>query len=230
MQQILISAIVHDIKTPLRYFMWTARSLQQDLLKGENEDTFLERADLMYTSAERMHALVDDLLNYFRIRLSGNDVIHSRPVNVYSAVAVKAELFLPIARSKGIALLNNVDEELFITTDLDCFSVILHNVLDNAMKFTARGQVEIRSALSADWIRLEVEDTGRGMSKAYMDWTNKPNATLDEDFRPPGLGLLLIKELMYKVKGRMKVSKGKIDAGSGKDAGTVMILEFPVSM
>jgi signal transduction histidine kinase len=230
MQQILISAIVHDIKTPLRYFMWTARSLQQDLLKGDQASTFQERADLMYTSAERMHTLVEDLLNYYRIRLSGGAAIRSAPVDIRSAVTAKADLFQPIARSKGITIVNNVEEGLSIATDPGCFSVIVHNVLDNAVKFTTGGRVEIGSSVSGGSVRLEVADTGRGMSREYMDWCNKPDASLDEDFRPPGLGLLLIRELIGKTGGKMCVSRGKQATGKGSDEGTVMILEFPVSM
>ena len=224
MQQILISAIAHDIRTPLRYFMLTARSLQQDLARGgETGAAFLDRAELMYASAEKMHALVEELLNYSRIWLSGNGKIRFLTTPLYPEVAAKLDLFQPIARSKGIALVNNVAEQVSIATDPDCFSVILHNVLDNAVKFTAEGEVAVRSLTEGREVLLEMTETGRGMNKNYMDWFNKEDAPLDDHFRPPGLGLLLIKELMHKVKGRTTVSKGG-------NTGTTITLAFPVTM
>jgi two-component sensor histidine kinase len=63
------------------------------------------------------------------------------------------------------------------------------------------------------------------MSREYMDWCNEesiypPGILPDEQFRPTGLGLLLVRELLEKIKGKLQVRRGE-------DTGTVMILEFP---
>jgi K+-sensing histidine kinase KdpD len=227
MQQILISAIVHDIKTPLRYFIWTARSLQQDLQRGTCPETLLERASLMYSSAERMHGMVEDLLQYSRLQLSAGHAGQIRTVNLHLAVAAKVEVFEAIARAKEVRIDNRVDPGLSICTDPDCLAVILHNVLDNAVKFTPGGRVRISSRVGADSVQLEVSDTGRGMSREYIDWCNTEAIYTSgilpgEDFRPSGLGLLLVRELLGKIKGRLQVTRGT-------RSGTIMLLEFPIA-
>jgi signal transduction histidine kinase len=227
MQQILISAIVHDIKTPLRYFMWTVKTLQQDLSKGEFPSSIHDMANLIYGSAERMHTMVEELLQYSRIQLSAGREDRMRQVDLYKLVAAKAALFEPIALSKQVRIENQVERGAEIYTDPECASIILHNLLDNAVKFTLVGQVRIKTRIIDHFLQLEIADTGGGMSREYMDWCNKElmntsGILTDEDFRPPGLGLLLVRDLLGKVKGKLQVSRGQ-------HTGTTVVLEFPIS-
>lgn len=224
MQQILIGAIVHDIRTPLRYFMWTARSLQEDLQRGLPVEGLAERAQLLYNSAERMHGMVEDLLQYSRVQLRAAADGRLKSVNVQLAVAAKATLFHHIAHAKGIALVNSVDPGLILETDPDCLAVILHNIMDNAIKFTTGGSVIISSSEGEQGVVIQVADTGRGMSREYIEWCNTEAAGFagplpGEDFRPAGLGLMLVRELLGRIKGRLVVSRGE-------QGGTVMALEF----
>jgi signal transduction histidine kinase len=218
MQQVLISAIVHDIRTPLRYFMWTARSLQQDLQRGEPGDSLLERAQLLYSSAERMHAMVEDLLQYSRIQLGTVQDDRVRRVNLHLTVAAKAILFYPMAYAKATQIINQVDPAHALETDPDCLAVILHNILDNAVKFTSGGSIRVTSARMDDGIQLLVSDTGRGMSHECMDWCNG-TPEHGHGAGPGGLGLLLVRELLDKIHGRLKVTQAS-------PSGTVVALEF----
>jgi K+-sensing histidine kinase KdpD len=224
MQQVLIGAIVHDIKTPLRYFMWTARSLQEDLQKGLPGEPLADRAQLLYQSAERMHGMVEDLLQYSRVQLRAAADGRFKAVNVHLAVAAKATLFHHIAYAKGVEIINNVDSGLTLDTDPDCLAVILHNILDNAVKFTAGGSVVVSSGTGKNGLFIQVADTGRGMSREYIEWCNTAAAGYSaprpgEDFRPAGLGLMLVRELLGRIKGKLIVSRGE-------QGGTVMVLEF----
>jgi signal transduction histidine kinase len=215
---------VHDIRTPLRYFMWTARSLQEELQRTHKADALVERAQLLANSAEHMHIMVEDILQYARAQFRAAADGHFRTVNVHLSVAAKATVFQHVAHAKGIDILNQVDPGLTLDTDPDCLAVILHNILDNALKFTARGSVYISSARYPGGIRLEVADTGRGMSREYMEWCNReathPTGYLPgEEFRPSGLGLQLVRELLGRIKGRLVVSRGE-------EGGTVMAWNF----
>lgn len=224
MQQVLIGAIVHDIRTPLRYFMWTARSLQEDLLRGLPPENLAERAQLLYSSAERMHGMVEDLLQYSRVQLRAAADGRFKTVNVHLAVAAKATLFHHVAYAKGIEIVNRVDPALVLETDPDCLAVILHNILDNALKFSSGGSVLISSSVSEHVVHIQVADSGRGMSREYIEWCNTEAAGLlgpvpGEDFRPAGLGLMLVRELLGRIKGKLVVSRGE-------QGGTVMELAF----
>lgn len=224
MQQVLIGAIVHDIRTPLRYFMWTARSLQDDLQKGLPVGGLADRAQLLFHSAERMHGMVEDLLQYSRVQLRAATDGRFKAVNVHLAAAAKATLFHHIAHAKGIEIANKVDPALTLDTDPDCLAVILHNILDNAIKFTSGGSVVISGDRKPNGVYIQVADTGRGMSREYMDWCNTEAAGFlgpkpGEDFRPAGLGLMLVRELLGRIKGKLIVSRGE-------QGGTVMVLDF----
>jgi signal transduction histidine kinase len=224
MQQVLIGAIVHDIRTPLRYFMWTARSLQEDLERGLETENLAERAQLLYTSAERMHGMVEDLLQYTRVQLRAAADGRFKVVNVHLAVAAKATLFHHVAYAKGIEIVNKVDPALVLETDPDCLAVIIHNILDNALKFSSGGSVIISSSHSDGSVRIQVSDTGRGMSREFIEWLNTAAEGLHtplpgEEFSPSGLGLMLVRELLGRIKGKLVVSRGE-------QGGTVMVLEF----
>ncbi len=225
MQQLLISAIVHDIKTPLRYFMWTVKALQQDLSKGEFPASVHDMATLMYGSAERMHGMVEELLQYYRMQLSAGR--RMKPVDLYKLVTAKTALFGPIALAKQVTIDNQVEKGTMICTDAECASVILHNVLDNAVKFTLVGYVRIKAKIAGAYLQLEIADSGGGMSREYIDWCNKEiintsGILTEDDFRPPGLGLLLVRDLLVKVKGKLQVSRGQ-------HTGTTVVLEFPIT-
>jgi signal transduction histidine kinase len=227
MQQILISAIVHDIKTPLRYFMWTVKALQQDLSRGEFPASIHDMTTLMYGSAERMHNMVEELLRYSRMQRSAGRQDRMKPVDLYKLVAAKTALFEPIALSKQVRIENQVERGTMICTDTECASVILHNVLDNAVKFTLVGHVRIKAKIAGACLQLEITDTGGGMSREYIDWCNKEivntsGILTEDDFRPPGLGLLLVRDLLVKVKGKLQVSRGQ-------HTGTTVVLEFPIT-
>jgi signal transduction histidine kinase len=224
MQQVLTAVIVHDIKTPLRYFMWTAKSLQEDLEQSNVPETFSERAQILHTSAERMHTMVESLLRYARVQLKPAVDGCLPAVNLHRAVAEKTAFFHHIACTKGIDLVNQVDPGLTLHTDPDCLAVVLHNVLDNALKFTTTGCIRVTSGQSEDCVRLEVADTGHGMSREYMEWCNQPctcpsGYLSGEGFRPTGLGLLLVRELLDKIGGRLA-------AGRSAQGGTVVVIEF----
>jgi signal transduction histidine kinase len=227
MQQMLISAIVHDIKTPLRYFMWTVRALQQDLSKGEFPASIHDMTTLMYGSAERMHTMVEELLQYSRMQLSAGRPNRMKPVDLFKLVTAKTALFEPIALAKQVSIEQQVERGTMICTDAECASVILHNVLDNAVKFTLVGYVRIRAKIAGAYLQLEIADSGGGMNREYMDWCNKEiintsGILTEDDFRPPGLGLLLVRDLLAKVKGKLQVSRGQ-------HTGTTVVLEFPIT-
>lgn len=79
-------------------------------------------------------------------------------------------MFVNIAESKKIELKNKIEENVLIYTNKLLLSIILHNLLDNAIKNTPSGEISFIAKFSTDKTIIEISDTGNGMSKDMVDF------------------------------------------------------------
>jgi signal transduction histidine kinase len=101
-------------------------------------------------------------------------------------------------------------------------NVIIHNLLDNATKVTRKGSIRIFAQAINNEIQIIIEDTGPGMIPEIVDWCNDPDVIKqegNENTIPMGLGLLIVKELLASIDGKLRV-----ESNPGK--GTRMMLVF----
>jgi signal transduction histidine kinase len=131
-------------------------------------------------------------------------------------VTENVNLLEKAAQDKDISLAKSISPDTYAVMDINAFNVVLRNLISNAVKFTPRGgQVEIRTSRPGAFIRVEVADTGIGMSEEAcrrlfrVDSTSTTLGTANE--RGTGLGLILCKEFVEKSGGVIGVEsvKGK---------------------
>lgn len=206
----IIRSVSHDIQTPLQYQKLLSAKLYKDLLR-ENDPAVNNFAKVLNDSTHRLHHLVENLLKYLKVQMARNPRLSER-VDLFKLVEEKRMVFADIAREKGTVINNTVEPGLSITCDIQLLSVILHNLIDNAVKVTRNGQIEISAAYQDSMLCLTVRDTGPGMPGPVQDWINKPETETGKQMEAAGIdnrsgiGLMMVKELAVLLGLELKVS------------------------
>jgi signal transduction histidine kinase len=148
---------------------------------------------------------LDNLLFWAQSQLNG---LQSNPENLQLRPIVedKIRLFAEIARQKGISIMNDIDDSVSILADKNHISLVVRNLLANAIKFNkAGGFITISEKTLANNIEISVSDSGVGMSttdlgKLFNAETHFSNPGTQQE-KGVGIGLLLTKEFIQKNGG-----------------------------
>ncbi|KTD29648.1 MULTISPECIES: PAS domain-containing hybrid sensor histidine kinase/response regulator [Legionella] len=162
-----IDSMSHDLRTPLSGIIGMAKFLEQTIC-GQNEKKY---AQLLYESGEQLLALFNDILQ-LRSADSMKVDIQYETFNLSKSINALVALVLPAAKLKNIDIKINIDSEMptYIISDQNKLYRILLNLLGNAIKFTAKGYVEIEIKLLKKerknvQLRFSIHDTGIGIRK-----------------------------------------------------------------
>lgn len=201
----IIQTITHELRTPL-----TAICGNAELIKDSpgQEDT-ARRAKVIRQSSRHMAAMLDSLLNYFRID-SGKETVCSKPFPLRNIAEMLEAEFTLQTEAKGLRLLveNHADE--VVAGDKALILRIGSNLLSNAVKFTERGTVRLVTDYRNGVFTLVVEDTGCGMDKEeatriFTPFERLSNAATKDGF---GLGLSIVDTLVKMMDGDISVESG----------------------
>ena len=160
---------------------------------------------------------------------AGRLSVAARPFDAARLARSTVLLIRPKAAAKGLELVLHIDESLASGTGAavgDPIRVrqVLSNLVGNAIKYTARGRVEVRVQRSGDdHLRFEVADTGPGLSAEELERSFEPFARIDRvglGISGAGLGLSLSRELA-------RLMQGEVSAESAVGVGSRFWLELP---
>ena len=214
----LFSVIAHDLRGPIgniRGFL--------DLLKDaeENEDTteIDTYIKIMKSSAEAVTTLLDNLLVWARSQRHAL-ILKPHTSGVATIIDAVVELFNGIASSKDIVIKRDVPKRCVAFCDDDLVSLIIRNLLANAIKFTPRGgTVTISIENHGDQLRVSIADTGIGMEKEQLERLLGNQELVStygtEQEKGSGLGIMLSRECL-------SLHGTKLEAQSSPGKGTVM--------
>lgn len=213
----LLLTITHDIKAP-------AASISGfiELMKGGHLDRQMQLyIDNIGTSARHLLNLVGALLDYHRLD-AGKVEPHPVPFCPNRLVADCVEAMKPQAAEKGLEIRVRADDEkLDRMYKGDTFRIkqIIDNLTGNAIKYTAEGcitvtvDMEARTVDGWQWIKICVNDAGRGMTREESERVFKAFTRLSDaqGTEGVGLGLAITKELVEILGGKIKLvsEKGK---------------------
>lgn len=215
-QKRLIGGISHDIKSPLKYLAITIRGVFKRA-EAENSEWTDDLKDA-YESSFKLYNFTENLLRYAHVYLENNE-IDLNEVNLYELINEKIGIFSLMAGAQECKVYNNVDPKVKILTSKWSLTVIINNLLENAIKHTPRGSVEFNTQLNAKEFTISINDTGCGMKPELMDWCNKAKSS--ENYREvnalalhPGLGLIIVDQLLQKIGGKMLVTNMPVSGTS----------------
>jgi len=213
MHKRLLAAITHDIKTPLKFLIRVNKNEPASNVLLEKEIK-----TVTYDSLYRMHHLVDNLIHYMRISFLTGE-FSEETVDIYQLTEEKMEIFRPVSGSKGIQIVNDIPPGTTVVINRQLLAVVLHNLLDNAVKYTTRGGVKLSAERDERLLTIHLLDTGPGIPVEVRDWINQAENDGMGNFSNAGIGLILVKELLPLIKGRLF-------AGPGIDGGTKISLQL----
>ncbi len=221
-----ISIASHQLRTPLT----AIKGYVSLVLEGSYGDVSSEIRDVLekvYSVNTHLVQLVEDLLSVSRIE-TGRIQYHYEPVRLESIVADEADMFLPIAKSKGLTLGIRLPRRPLPEMVLDESKIkeVVSNLIDNAIKYTPEGSVTVSVDRGASETALiSVWDTGTGFSEEDKGKLFKKFVRSEKTAKlaPSGTGLGL-----YVGKNFVEKHGGRIWAESeGVGKGATFFVELP---
>ena len=191
-----LATMSHEIRTPLNGVIGIA-----DVLVGTPlNDRQREMIRIIRGSAQTLETLLAGVLDLALIE-AGGVIIATEPFQLAQAVREVAGLFEPQAIGKGVGLILDIDPraETQVMGDVVRLKQILTNLVNNAVKFTDRGEVDIGVvSLDQDRFRIEVRDTGVGFEPAQAERLfqrfQQGDGSVTRRFGGAGLGLAICRE------------------------------------
>jgi len=215
-----LSTMSHELRTPLNSVIGIAGLLIQDNVDKKKE----EQLDMLKFSAEGLLTLINNILDINKFD-SGKLELEVTPFNLYKLLNNISKSMTHQKGKKAITFLIEVDEMLKsinVLGDPTRLGQIIYNLLGNAVKFTAQGEILIKVTVLAqdhdDYsIRLEIKDSGIGISESQQQRIFAPftqaSSSTTRKFGGTGLGLSIVKQLVDLLGGKIQV-KSTIGKGT----------------
>lgn len=192
-----LAVVSHELRAPLNAMLGWTRILRSTKV---DEATTAHALEIIERSARTQSKLIEDLLDTARIA-SGKLRLEIQPVDLTAVIEAAAGILHPAAEAKGIDIQLTFDSRRgVITGDADRLQQIVWNLLSNAIKFTpSGGHIKVRLERADPHMRLQISDTGKGITPEYLPHIFSPFLQADSSSRRRhsglGLGLSLVRHL-----------------------------------
>ncbi len=204
-----VSNVSHELKTPLA----TISAYTETLLDGALEDPAVNRGFVtrIEEQAERLNTLILDLLELARVE-TDEHAFEIEPVDIGNVVQASVNEHLNIAQSKNLHLTAVPPPgAIWGLADAGGLRSIADNLLDNAINYTPPGgDVTVRWWRDADWVCVEVRDTGVGIAKEFQarifERFFRVDRARSREVGGTGLGLSIVKHLCQVFGGEISVN------------------------
>jgi two-component system sensor histidine kinase KdpD len=215
----LLSAVGHDLRTPLTAMKAAAGSLRDPVLRMPAED----RQELLATveeSADRLTALVDNLLDSSRLATGAVTTV-TAPVGFDEVVAAALAGVHPATDRVVVEVAEDLPDVL---ADAGLAERVVANLVDNALRHAGGTTVAVRASAYADRVELRVVDTGPGVARQQRDLLFTPFQRLGDRRAATGVGLGL-----YVARGFTEAMGGTLDAEDTPGGGLTTVLSLPAA-
>jgi len=211
------SILAHDLRGPLSAFVAATQIITEEIQTMGFEE-IKEITLSMKTSASNIYGLLENLLEWSRLRRGVMDFIPER-INLKNKIEECINILSESARKKRIEVEISIQEVVDVLVDKHMFDTVIRNLISNAIKFTPPGgKVTITAGYNKDHaIEISVSDSGIGMTpelKNKLFLLNEKTSRKGTEGEPStGLGLLLCKEFVEKHNGNLWV-ESEVGKGS----------------
>jgi signal transduction histidine kinase len=219
-----ISDASHELKTPLTVINANAQMLE----RWADRDPEIRMESLRAISQESaaLAAMVNGMLLLAKAE-SGDDIPREH-IALERPLADAIRATLPRAQEKGLALVSRVGsgDETLVYGDINLLRQLFTNLIDNAIKFTERGSVEVDLSHAGGRAVVSVSDTGIGIDdealERIFDRFFRADASRDRTIPGTGLGLAIVRSIA-------RVHEGTVWAEKRPEGGTRFLVSLPMS-
>lgn len=220
----LFNIIAHDLKNPMNSIVGFSELINKNY-ESYSTEKLKKYNDYIYNSASSVSNLLDNLLLWSH---SQRNKITLEPsnINVYNICQSCINLLNPTAQKKKIQIINHIPEGTMAHADKDLITIVVRNLISNAIKFTKTGgKITVNSKANNHFLVLQIKDTGVGMDKEIVSKLFELDDTYSEigtdGEKGTGLGLIICKEFIEK-------NNGEIWVESEKNKGSTFYVSIPL--
>lgn len=218
-----LASMSHELRTPLNGLLGFARLLRSAPL----EEPHKRYVELLNDSGKHLHALINDILDFSKIE-AGKMAFEDTAIELRSLIDGAVAIAAPAAADKRLTLDCRFDDRLatFVRGDPNRVRQVLLNLITNAIKFTATGDIELRvTPAEGARVRFEIQDTGIGIApddqaKLFRRFEQLDPGT-SRSHGGTGLGLAISASLV-------RLMAGEIGVASRVGAGATFWFELPL--
>ena len=214
----MIAIVMHDLKSPLNFVHKIATSMYESKKELSQEDLHRLSFELYHTSFDITN-FVTNLLQWLNstkknVKLS----FTSERLNEF--IRTNCAVYIKIAAEKQLEFEFQSPESQFITADFSLLSIVLRNLLDNAIKNTKQGKISIQVTTDNRLQYITISDTGSGISADKIIELENGVIT-KKTSESTQIGYRIVYDLMQKMKGSIHIK-----SSDGK--GTSIKLQLPL--
>ncbi len=223
-----LTVLSHELRTPLNIILGYSSIIKESMVDRINPEDKVY-LDNLYSGTERLHNSISQMLEFAQIE-AGNYRLRLESVNLEKVIRNCIDINKQIADNKKIEIKTKFFEsKAEVYADLQSLESSINYLLNNAIKFTKVGFVEIETSLLTDkeLAVCKIKDSGIGISTAYLDHLFRPFSQEDleigRNYEGNGLGLALAKRYIEKMGGSLLVD-------SIKGVGTTFTFTLPLAL
>lgn len=206
----------HEIRTPLNGILGFSSLLSDPDLTREVSERYI---NIINTNGQQLLTIISDILDISSIE-AGQISISISPLIINDLLNELLQQFRNQAELKNLILIlnpKNLDEEIVAFTDANRLRQVFCNLLNNAIKFTPKGEINFGLTQKGNFLEFYIKDSGIGIApkdqsiifKPFRKVENSPTFT----YGGTGLGLPISKALIEKLGGTLTLDSDK-DRGS----------------
>ena len=220
MKNEFISSVSHELRTPLTAIKGWAETIGT---MPDDSETVAKGMRVITSESERLSEMVEELLDFSRMQ-NGRFSLNKSTMDVLAELGDAVLIYTEKAKKEGISVIYDEPDMLpFICGDKNRIRQVFINVIDNAIKYSDKnGLVSIQAGMEdTDHIRIDVSDTGCGISKHDLPKIKTKFYKANHTRRGSGIGLAVADEIIA-------MHGGQLDITSEQNVGTTVTIILPV--
>ncbi|MFM9958420.1 MAG: sensor histidine kinase [Phycisphaerales bacterium] len=228
---VFLASMTHELRTPLQSIIGYSSLLIDDAKEwGPGAATAGDDLKTINAAGKHLLVLINDLLDMAKAE-AGKIELHIETFDAAAVIEDTLRAVKPMAEKNGNRLVSEVRAEGLkeMISDMTRVRQVLFNLLSNACKFTQEGTVTLRAGVretsAGPWLRLDVVDSGIGMTPEQLGKLFQPfqqaDSSTTKKFGGTGLGLSIVRKLC-------RLMGGEVEAASQPGQGSTFSVDLPM--